>query len=431
MGIIVPKNVENCMEKLKEAGFEAFVVGGCVRDSIIGRQPNDWDMCTSALPQETKEVFKGFKTIDIGIDHGTVAVIFENESIEITTYRVDGEYKDNRRPEKVEFTSKIEADLSRRDFTINAMAFNYDKGLVDFFNGRTDIENKVVRCVGDPKRRFEEDALRIMRALRFAAQLDYTIEEKTLQAIEGSKELLANISVERIAVELNKLIMANRPQNMIKLLFQQDIFKIIIEFIHNLDLKVDKLKDITEDCGQIIEKCPQDLSIRLCVLINGIIESYCSVENFPKEEEFHERCGELTEKILRGLKYDKQTLQEVRTLSLYYHKEILCNKVHIKRVLNLVDIKVFKKIIAMKAARCNEFDQDSYINILKSIESNEECFKIKDLKVNGRDLLQEGVKDGRAVGGILNAFLQIVIENPELNNREILLEMVEKLLPWI
>lgn len=427
MYVNIPENVENCIKKLNEAGFEAFIVGGCVRDSIIGRVPSDWDVCTSALPQETKEVFNDFKTIDIGLEHGTIAVIYDKEIIEITTYRVDGEYKDNRRPEKVEFTSQIEQDLSRRDFTINAMAYNREKGLVDFFKGKKDIEKKIVRCVGEPNRRFNEDALRIMRAFRFAAQLNYLIEEKTLSAMKEAKELLRNISVERIVVELNKLLMSEQHKNMIRLLFEMDIFKEVIEFMHNCNLKVDNFKELTENCGQIIENCPQDLSIRLCILLNHIIEAYGLVENFEVKKEINKNSAILVEKILRALKYDNKTIKEVTTLSLYYHKDLICDKVQIKRILNLVDIGIFNKLILIKKALKKDFNIKEYKSVLKSIEENKECYRIKDLKINGNNLIDLGIKDGKAIGEILKAILNMVIENPKMNNYEKLIEIGEKL----
>lgn len=424
--VIIPKVVEQCIEKLNNAGFEGFVVGGCVRDSIIGRVPNDWDVCTSALPDETKTVFKEYKIVDVGIAHGTVAVVFPEESIEITTYRIDGEYKDNRRPEKVEFTSKIEEDLSRRDFTINAMAYNYESGLVDFFNGKKDIEGKTIRCVGNPYKRFNEDALRIMRAIRFAAQLNYTIEKCTLEAIEGTVELLSNISAERIAVELNKLVMAENPENMIKLLFEMDIFKIIIEFMHNCKLKVDKMNNFTEECGQIIRNSPQDLSIRLCILLNYTLDVYGLVENLKNDEE-----SSIIEKILRALKYDNNTIKEVDILSRYYYVDINCEKREIKKILNLIGIDMFKKLIFMKEAMEKNFNVDIYIKILNSIEEKGECYKIKDLKINGRDLISLGIQNGKIIGEILNALLEMVIENPEMNNRDKLLEAGKKLVQCI
>ncbi len=420
--IIIPKRIKLCLERLNNAGFEAFVVGGCVRDSIIGRCPNDWDVCTSALPYETKLVFKDYKTIDIGMEHGTVAILFEDENIEITTYRVDGEYKDNRRPEKVEFTSKIEEDLSRRDFTINAMAYNYEKGVIDFFNGRKDINEGVVRCVGNPNKRFSEDALRIMRALRFAAQLNYTIEENTLEAIKQSKELLRNISSERIMVELNKLIMAEKPKEMIKLLFEIDIFNIIIEFMHNFSIKVDNLNSFTENCGQIIESAPRDLSIRLCILFNFIAEAYNLVGNVKDEGK-----NLTVESFFRTLRYDKTTIREVGILSRYFNVEIGCEKTEIKRILNSIDLDMFKKLILMKEATEKKFNKDRYIKLLSSIEENGECYRIKDLKINGRDLILLGIKDGKAIGETLNTMLELVIEKPEINNRERLFQEVKKI----
>lgn len=428
MYIIIPDIVENCIKKLNKAGYEAFIVGGCVRDSIIGRHPNDWDICTSALPHEIKAVFDGYKTIDIGIEHGTVAVIINEKNIEITTYRIDGEYRDNRRPEKVSFTSNIEADLSRRDFTINSLAYNSEVGLVDFFNGKKDINKKLIRCVGNPIKRFNEDSLRIMRGYRFAAQLSYSIEEETLLAMKETKELLKNISVERIVAELNKLIMAQSPENIINLLFEMDIFMIIIEFIHNSKLKVDKFNGFVENCGQIIKNSPQDLSIRLCILLNHIIEYYSLVENTLKEDQTNKVYVILTEKILRGLKYDNQTIKEVGILTSFYYENIVCEKVSIKRILKIIDTELFKKVIELKAALDNKFKMMDYMKLLKSIEDNKECFKIKDLSINGRDLIDAGLKDGKIIGEILNAFLEMVIENPEMNNKELLLEASKKLI---
>lgn len=430
MCIIIPEVVEKCINRLSAAGFEAFVVGGCVRDSLIGRDPNDWDICTSALPEETKEIFKEYRIVDIGIAHGTVAVIFNKENIEITTYRVEGEYKDNRRPENVEFTSKVEDDLSRRDFTINAMAYNAERGLVDFFYGKEDLKEKVIRCVGEPNKRFNEDALRIMRAFRFAAQLNYIIDSDTLMAIEENKMLLKNLSVERIAVELNKLILSEEPERMIKLLFEMNIFSIIIEVIHNCNLKVDKIKNLTENCGQIIRNCPQDLPIRLCILLNYIIEGYGVVDNSRDREGFEVEVALIAEKILRGLRYDSNTIKEVSTLALYYHRNIPCNRVELKKILSLIDVELFKKLIYMKDAM-GKIRSREYIEMLKSIEINKECFKIKDLKINGKDLISLGARNGKIIGDILNVFLEMVIENPEMNRRETLLELGKNLIHCI
>lgn len=206
MTMDMPKNVDTAINLLQSAGFEAYAVGGCVRDSLLGKTPNDWDITTSAKPENMKSVFADFHCIDTGIKHGTVTVVIDGEPLEITTFRLDGEYEDNRHPKSVTFTSNLGADLGRRDFTVNAMAYSKMTGTVDLFGGQNDLKNKIIRCVGDPDRRFNEDALRILRALRFASALDFEIEEKTAQSLLKNCALLGNISEERIAKELLKLV---------------------------------------------------------------------------------------------------------------------------------------------------------------------------------------------------------------------------------
>lgn len=416
MVINIPKNIEKCIRKLRDGGYEAYIVGGCVRDSIIGRFPNDWDICTSALPQDIKKVFHDYKTIDVGIEHGTVGVVIGQDTVEITTYRVDGEYLDNRRPESVTFTSSLKEDLSRRDFTINAMAYSNETGIVDYFQGEKDAKDKIIRCVGNPQIRFEEDGLRIMRALRFSAQLNYSIEADTMKAIYKTKELLKNISVERIAVELNKILLSKELKNTIGLLFELDIPPIIIKFMHNCSLKVDKLHNFTENCGQIIESCPQDLIIRMTMFINCLINGYDLADN--ASDNLQDEKSEVGEKILKSLKYDNFTIKSVSTLLKYYDEVIKVNKVWVKQMLNRIDVDLFIKLLEIKKYSVEENSVGRVLEVLDDILEKKECFKLKDLKINGKDLIDLGVKDGRVIGEILRMFLHMVIENPELNHTE-------------
>lgn len=424
MYINIPENVDRCINKLNVLGYEAYVVGGCVRDSVIGRMPNDWDVCTSALPADIKRAFMEFRTIDVGIKHGTVAVIIDGETVEITTYRVDGEYVDNRRPDKVMFTASLKEDLARRDFTINAMAYSHKVGIVDYSYGQKDIDSKTIRCVGVPKDRFNEDALRIMRALRFAAQLNCIIEEETFKGIVETKELLKKISVERIVIELNKLLLADEPQQMINILFKLDIPTIIINFMHRCSLKVDKVDNLTENCGQIIVRCKKDLIIRLTVFLNYIIQGYNLVDNFIERR--NQRKSKVAERILRSLKYDNYTINSVVTLMLYYDEKIEAEKVYIKNILNAIGIEMFTKVLYMNEGYYGHESVKEHFGNLEIIVENKECYKVKDLKIDGNELIRLGISSGKIVGEILKALLDIVIINPEMNTFERLREAALK-----
>jgi len=349
----MPRYIENCINDIERNGFEAYIVGGCVRDSIIGKKPNDWDICTSATPKEIKEIFIDKKTIDVGIEHGTVVVLMENEAVEITTFRVDGNYSDGRRPDRVEFTSKLIDDLGRRDFTINAIAYNHKIGIIDYFNGIKDIENKVIRCVGEPNKRFKEDSLRIMRGLRFMAQLNYKIEKETLIAIENNKELFKKISRERIIVELNKLILSDYPGDGIKYMLSMGIMPILVPYLYK-----DKEKYIydffkVKECIKVIEGCPKKLYVRLTVFLYYILKSNKDENNIridykentskliPKQDiKISIKCKE----ILKELHYDNRTIKNVSTLIAYYDTPIYEDKAYLKRLLQGTGLDVLGEL---------------------------------------------------------------------------------------
>lgn len=433
MDMRIPKSVERCISILTCNGYKGYMVGGCVRDSILGKQPNDWDVCTSATPKEIKNLFKDFKTIDTGIQHGTVTVIIDKELIEVTTFRIDGEYSDNRRPDKVTFTDEVKYDLSRRDFTINAMAYNSGEGIIDHFCGREDIDNKIIRCVGDPEKRFQEDALRIMRALRFMAQLNYNLEKETWLAIENTKGLVKNIAVERIAIELNKLILAEIPNEAIRLILELDLFSLIIP-----ELKTYISTDGTDEngknaCVKIIKNCPKILSVRLTVLLNYLIRESRDCEKLIEIGTDEDVCADekvskadIGEYVLKALRYDTRTIKEVKTLMEYYNVNIPSEKYGVKILLKDMGENLFRQLLDIRYAenmihiengcihRINKYENVELI--LNEIAVNSECYRKKDLKLNGKDLIKLGIKEGALIGKILDMLLEEVIYKPELNN---------------
>ena len=444
--IKLPKTTSYIIDKIEKSGFEAFAVGGCIRDSLLGRTPNDWDIATSAKPEDIMNIFEN--TVATGIEHGTVTVVIDKEPYEVTTYRIDGDYTDGRHPDSVEFTENIEEDLSRRDFTINAMAYNDSTGLVDVFGGREDLENKVIRCVGDPKKRFEEDALRMMRGIRFSAQLGFSIEKETMEAIKEMADLIAAVSVERINVEFTKTLMSD-PKKIV-LYHKCGILKNILPEMYDVDKEsIDReFVDISPikmgiDCASM---CKDDLACRLAGLFVYINEKI-GVAN--------------TKKILKRMRYDNKTIDKSCELLKYSMRNISNNKEDLKYLLMKLDsVELLEDLIDLKAAevdtyleeRKNSFEKmsdedkeknsvgievleaftvealivlNNVENTLKEIVDNKECFRVKDLAINGRDLIEAGVKPGKELGQILNRILRKVIKNPELNSKENLLEMLK------
>lgn len=301
--IELPERVKEILDTIMEAGYEAYAVGGCIRDSILGRKPNDWDITTSASPYEIKELFR--RTVDTGIQHGTVTVMMDKEGFEVTTYRIDGDYKDGRHPSEVTFTASLKEDLRRRDFTINAMAYNEQNGLVDIFGGMQDIADGVIRCVGEPRERFSEDALRIMRAVRFSAQLGYQIEEKTKAAIEELAPTLKKISAERIQVELVKLVTSKHPEELLTA-YETGITSVILpEF--DLCMETEQhnphhLYNVGMHTIHAMEVIPADKVLRLAMLFHDMGKPVCRETDERGIDHFHghpQVSEEITGKVLR------------------------------------------------------------------------------------------------------------------------------------
>lgn len=441
--IIIPKDVQYIINILENNNYEAFIVGGCVRDSILGRIPNDWDITTKALPIQVYNLFNdlGHTIIETGLKHGTVTVIINQIGYEITTYRLDGEYEDGRHPKEVEFIDDIKIDLSRRDFTINSMAYNSSIGLIDPYNGLIDLKNKIIKCVGRPKDRFNEDALRMLRAIRFSAQLGFNIDCKIKQDM-WDLDLYFNlekVSIERIRDEFNKILLSN-IDHVYELigLYLTDTFMPEINSLknfnqnnpyHDLDLLQHTLKAV-----RLVDNT---LHIKLAMLFHdfGKIKTKSTDENGISHYYKHaEESVKIAEIILKRMKYDNDTIFKVLQL-IKYHDCVLESKASIKRMLNKIEEDLLRDLIKVKWADILSqnaiYAKERLIvlieveKILNDIINQKECFSIKDLAINGNDLIKLGYKQGKEIGIILNKLLKRVIEDNNLNEREKLLSLLE------
>lgn len=412
----LPNNVQYILEKFDSNGFEAFIVGGCVRDSLLNKKPQDYDITTNAFPEKIEELFD--KTIPTGIKHGTVTVLIDKNPYEVTTYRVDGEYLNNRKPKDVKFVSNIEEDLSRRDFTINAMAYSPYLGFKDCFNGKEDLKNKLIRCVGDPDKRFSEDALRMLRAIRFSCQLNFKIEKLTAESIRKNFKLIKNISMERIQSEFTKIILSNDPDRGLMLLRKLGFSDFLIEEFKSLKLIncYDVYDDIHDTYG-LINSLPKKLHVRLAGLFYKVFNSENAVE----------KCRT----ILKKLKYDNNTINDTCNL-VENINNISCNMTRkkLKLLINSVGTEnIFDLLDLQKSylSYMDEYDTEC-IDILKNrvsdILASKEPIFIKDLAITGNDLITElNYKPGKNIGVILNFLLENVMQTPELNNKEDLLNL--------
>ncbi len=436
MKIVLPENVKNIIEELNKAGYEAYAVGGCVRDSILGRIPNDWDITTNAKPLDVKSIFR--RTVDTGLKHGTVTVLIGKEPYEVTTYRIDGEYEDSRHPKEVSFTSDLKEDLLRRDFTINAMAYNDTDGLVDIFGGMEDIEAKVIRCVGEPRERFSEDALRLLRAIRFAAQLGYNIEEKTYEAIKELSPTLKNISAERIQAELNKILVSDNP-SMLKTAFETGL---TAQFIPELDLCFNTVQNNPHHCYNVgdhiikaIESIEPDKTLRLTMLLHDIAKPQCKKTGEDGIDHFHGhqiKSSEMAVDILRRLKYDNDTIDKTKRFVKYHDERLEAGTKIMRRAMNRIGADafpdIFKVWVADVSAQSDYQREEKFARIERNksdyeeIIAKNECVTLKDLAVTGRDLINAGMQAGPALGEVLDQMLKDVIEEPDHNNKEYLLK---------
>lgn len=435
MTMDMPKNVDIAINLLQSEGFEAYAVGGCVRDSLLGKTPNDWDITTSAKPEDMKSVFADFHCIDTGIKHGTVTVVIDGEPLEITTFRLDGEYEDNRHPKSVTFTADLGADLGRRDFTVNAMAYSKKTGTVDLFDGQNDLKNKIIRCVGDPDRRFNEDALRILRALRFASALDFEIEEKTAQSLLKNCALLGNISEERIAKELLKLVCGKGAKRILT-----DFAPVLFEILPELQPMYKNSHDNPHHCYDIyehtliaVESIDPEPTLRFAMLLHD-----CGKPAVKKFDENgvahfygHQRISaEISAQILARLKVSNKFRDEILFLvsnhdrwELYENTEKMpryLSKFGLDGVLNL--LKVMRAdVLAQSPEYRYRLDQIADAEeTAKNLAAQKPCLSLSELQINGRTLMDIGIPQGRKLGAVLAQLLDEVIDGVTKNTQEAL-----------
>jgi tRNA nucleotidyltransferase (CCA-adding enzyme) len=452
MEIQIPEKVQYIIDTLTDSGFEAYAVGGCVRDMILGKSPKDWDITTSAKPQDVKKVFR--RTVDTGIVHGTVTILLDKENFEVTTYRLDGVYEDKRHPKEVSFTGNLEEDLKRRDFTINSMAYNPTNGIIDLFGGMEDLENRIVRCVGNASLRFDEDALRILRAVRFSAQLDFNIEENTKFAIKDKAELLINISAERIRMELTKLLVSDSPDRL-NLLYELGISKVILpEFDkmmvtgqknihHAYSVGEHTIKAISAVAGTI-EECrfsPQERCIlRWTMLLHDIEKPSTITMGKDGQNHFygHQEKGATTAKrILKDLKFDNETLEAVVHLVRWHDYRFALTPLGIRKATAKIGKQYMELLFEVSYAdTCGKnpktnpekFKQlEETKRLYKEMIARNECVSLKELQIGGKDLIEAGFKPGRRMGLVLNRLLDAVIENPSINDKDTLLRIAQSM----
>ena len=436
--INIPKDVENVLNILTENGHKAYVVGGCVRDSLMGREPDDWDVTTDASPKRIKELFSSFRTVDTGIEHGTVLIVSGKTPVEATTFRIDGEYSDNRHPDSVTFTKHVEDDLARRDFTINAMAYNHKDGIIDPFGGKDDLENKIIRCVGDPDRRFNEDGLRIMRAVRFSSVLGFTVEEKTAESIIKNENLLGSIAAERLTKELLKLLCGDNVYDVLT-----KFRSVIGVFIPELKLEFDFAQygkkhayDVWMHTVNTVSNIENDPVLRLTMLLHdtGKIATHKLDENGNSTFRNHAAVGGvIAENILRRLKFSKEYINTVSFLVSVHDKEVPETRIQVKEYIRDLGEKNFIRLMKIRRADKSALSK-GYSNIadklvfaystFDEVMNNDEPYSLKQLAVDGNDLKK--IVPANEIGDTLNFLLETVIKYPEKNDRAILLELVRK-----
>lgn len=439
--IEMPDNAAGIIDRLEQAGHEAYIVGGCVRDSLLGRVPGDWDITTSARPEEVKSLFK--RTIDTGIKHGTVTVMFGKEGYEVTTYRVDGSYTDHRRPDSVEFTANLEEDLKRRDFTINAMAYSHAKGIIDLFGGMEDLKKRVIRAVGKPEERFDEDALRVLRAVRFAAQLGFDIEEGTRAAIMEKASFLKDISAERKRVELDKLLVSAHPDRLV-LAYELGITRVVLpEFDDMMNCPQNNphhLYHVGWHSIHAVENIENTSVCRWAALLHDVGKPATHKVGEDGIDHFygHGDVGAvMAEQILRRLKFDNHSIELICKMVRWHDYGLggCPSKKSFRKALSEMGIDFFPYFMKIRKADMgaqSDYRLEEKAAIIKNLEemyeeikSQNDCLEIKDLEIGGRDLIALGVHPGKEMGMMLHDLLEQVLESPELNNHDTLLKIVK------
>ena len=442
MKIQIPWQCEEILQRFAEHKMQAYLVGGCVRDSLLGKEPKDWDICTEALPEQVIEIFKSYKVILTGLQHGTVTVLLGGMPVEITTYRIDGEYEDNRRPKEVFFTSNLQEDLSRRDFTINALAYHPDEGVIDCFDGLGDLERGIIRCVGDAPSRYQEDGLRIMRAVRFACVLNFQFEEKTEAAIRDYSYLLRNIARERIQVEFDKILTSSWAAYGLQTLARLDCFPYFLpEICHTWQFEQKGSQhqyDIFTHSVKAVTLVPPVVALRLTMLLHDIGKPFTWKEQDGRDcFEGHSEAGYvLAGRILERLRYDKKTIAQVQQLIGQHERMLQPEEICLRKAVADLGYEGVRNLIAVKRAdvwahsdAMAKLPLEPFSNmeaILEQMEKRGDCCSLKQLAVSGKELTALGYK-GRQVGDILDQLLQLVLEDPARNQKEYLLEQLNEM----
>ncbi len=440
--IQLPEKVQFIISRLEQAGYEAYAVGGCVRDSLLGRQPPDWDVTTSAKPMQVKEAFR--HTIDTGIQHGTVTVMLDHEGFEVTTYRIDGEYEDSRHPKEVTFTVNLVEDLKRRDFTINAMAYNDRSGIVDAFGGVEDLDYGIIRCVGEAAERFGEDALRILRAVRFSAQLGFTIADGTKAAAKALAPNLNHISAERIQAELVKLLVSAHPDYM-RDAYALGITKAVLPELDAAFATQQNHPHHMYNVGEHLMQCllhtRADKSLRLAALLHDIGKPQTRTTDADGTDHFHghvEVSERMAAAILKRLKFDNDTITKVQKYVKYHDYNAEPSAKAVRRAINKIGAEYFPQILELRRAdtlaqsayqQAEKLERiDAIARLYDEIMEQQQCVSLKTLEITGNDLIALGVPKGKRIGAILAELLDDVLQNPENNTHDYLMEEAKKLI---
>ena len=437
--IHIPEETKRVLNLLTSAGYEAYAVGGCVRDSLLGKIPHDWDICTSARPEQMKEVFSGFRVLDTGLAHGTLTVILETP-YEITTYRKDGDYSDHRHPDSVEFVSRLKEDLNRRDFTINAMAADSDGNIVDYFNGYDDLNHGLVKCVGNAAQRFEEDSLRILRAMRFASRYGFEIEPETARAMYQKRNLLREIAAERIGSEFLQ-IMSGQCGGLLEEF--TPVLEVIIPeitpcigFVQN---NPHHDSDVWTHTIRAVKACAGGLTVKIACLYHDLGKPHCYSEDENGIGHFYGHAAvsaELAEKSMGRLRLESRLIADVVQLVASHDRILKPKKAIVRRCLNrLGEAQLLNLVYLQNADKSSQragteppLDICQFKSIVEEIKKHNDCFSLKTLAVNGSDLIELGFAPGKAIGDALSHLLELVMDDKIENDKEKLLVRAKELL---
>ena len=441
MNLQISDGARDILDRLKSEGYSAYIAGGAVRDLIMGKTPHDYDIATNARPENIKSMFE--KTIDTGIKHGTVTVIENKTAYEVTTFRRDGEYSDNRHPIEVSYVNEPRTDCMRRDFTINSMMYNPDTGLLDFFCGKRDIRQGIIRCVGNAETRFKEDALRMLRAVRFKAQLGFTLEDKTAQAIKKCAVLIKKVSRERILDELNKILLSDNPDT-IRDLHTFGLLKFILPELDRCFGEPQKNKyhnyDVGEHIMQTVKNTPKDLILRWAAVLHDTGKPCCSSTDSAGIIHFyghHRESRRIAVDVLYRLHMESSSIKDIAMLVEHHDYRVEASYTAVKRMMSKTGAELFEKLLILQRAD-NMAKNPKHLpeklrringglDIYREVVAQKQPYRISDLLINGKDLMELGYRQGRDIGDALKELLDEVIIKPELNNRAYLIKRAKEL----